>query len=253
MKPVSVKADRFFFLPKFLKLFKKTFIMEFTVSEYVKSVGQPFVYNIMGRTTAKGKVTFMVQLAQAISRQSTLAVGSRRTMILEATQDDINPRLLTFIMNLSAGKIDKFMSLAKLPQIPQQVLDRIATGETVSIFSAKESDKLILINDLDFFPIDVAIELTESPFQNPYNIRQDVFRNGLTLEPMEYTDVVTGEVVNYYAHTDLANAEHYAHQFIADYFNNDDSRSFPITVIEQIASDRKATVSTGANEIEVNS
>lgn len=209
----------------------------------------PIIYNIYGRMSGSGKPTYMVQLMQPMKR--TANVSDRTSMLLAATQGQLPNRKLTHIINVSEDRINNLLNAAGLDEVTDQMKkDLRENGERILIFSAVASDKVIEINDISFFAVDVAVELTESPVKNPNTPNQEVVINPVTGQVVTHT-TANGESVEYYAHTDIAPASVVSHQFINEYFTNADARQLPITVMEQLAKADAANVSVAAGEVEV--
>lgn len=241
---VGAGASTLFFNNRFLNT---DFIMN--VKEFLNQAGSPIVYNIMGRTSSKGNPTFMLQLAQGVSR--TEAGGSsRRNFLLAAGQGDLGARTATAILNMNEERANALLKAMGKPEITDTIKEEMKLG-TVVIFRALETQELHHINDLDFFPTDVAIEITESPFQNPFSPNQEPVLNPQTGKYVEAVDLGSGEKTTYYAHTEIAPADTVSHQFINEFFTDENARRFPVSVMEDIARREAQTVGSAADEVTV--
>ena len=151
---------------------------------------------------------------------------------------------------MNESRVNVLLKDMSMEPVSDEIKDAAEAG-TTTIFSAREENKIVLFNETSIFKVPVSIELTESPFQNPYNPNQEAVLNPETREFVEYTDQRTGETTTYYAHTDVAPTSLVSNQFIADYFTDPDARKFSVTVQEQIARETKSTVKSSASEVAV--
>jgi hypothetical protein len=220
------------------------------LNEFLNQGGDPIVYNIFGRVANSGKLSYTLQVLQAIDRGNNIA--SRRNFLLNATQGSLAPRKLTCLVNVGPNRINALMEACGLPAVTAEQISQIeTTGESVNLFSAKETDQIIMLNDTGFFGAPVAIELTESPFQNPYTPNQTSVVNPATGEVKLYKAEEGIDPCEVYAHTELCPANLVQHQFIEDYFREPDARDYPEMVMEQLVKEKTTTIQSVNAEIDL--